>query len=333
MDYYRKVWEELEREVNEFDHRYRVRRIHLSSKLNMFIGVEKIQKVRVLLIETPKSIIIPNEINILKGMKIEKKLIDFGKKDKNEYLVFSNVFNDTMEIYEVVIENICNGLKNLTNKVLFLKELKKILFKWQYFFDKYGDCGLSYSQQKGLYGELWTLRRLLDYEDNEKILNAWTGSIKTNHDFQFTNKALEIKTTSMKEHIKVTIASEKQLDNNGLMSLYLGVLCVNEIESGETLCDIIKVLREKFKDNFMIKEIFEEKLVYAGYLDRHSNLYNKGFVKRFYKIFRVQDGFPRLTSKDIPNGVGDIKYKIAISSCSEYEVDIIKVFSDLCNGK
>jgi hypothetical protein len=47
------------------------------------------------------------------------------------------------------------------------------------------------------------------------------------------------------------------------------------------------------------------------------------------RVFDVRSGFPVLIEEGVPNGVGDVKYSIAISAISEYELAADKLQSEM----
>ena len=66
----------------------------------------------------------------------------------------------------------------------------------------------------------------------------------------------------------------------------------------------------------------------GGYFEEHRDLYNEtGYQIRQESIYNVKDGFPRLEEKDIPKGVGDVKYTIILSDASNYIIEAETLFN------
>lgn len=70
------------------------------------------------------------------------------------------------------------------------------------------------------------------------------------------------------------------------------------------------------------RTIFEDKLYASGYIRAHAPLYTTGYVYRTVSAYQVQEGFPRLVEADIPTGVGDVRYSVALSSCAPFETSM-----------
>ncbi|MEQ1678566.1 MAG: PD-(D/E)XK motif protein, partial [Chitinophagaceae bacterium] len=76
--------------------------------------------------------------------------------------------------------------------------------------------------------------------DYIQCLKAWTGPSKAIQDFQFGRWALEVKTTSGKNHQKIYVSSERQLDDSLIPAIFLYHLSLDiRNGNGETLNALI----------------------------------------------------------------------------------------------
>nr|WP_185247650.1 PD-(D/E)XK motif protein [Chryseobacterium bernardetii] len=159
------------------------------------------------------------------------------------------------------------------------------------------------------------------YSFSESIF-FWTGSDKTNHDFQLINKAVEVKTTSGKQHKKFSVSSEKQLDNKGLKHLYVSLFSVNLHENllYSTLPAIVNEICMYIQDDPIATFQFHIKLAKYGYNKAMSKRYSIGFSISEMNFFEVKDDFPRLLKTNLPKGVGDLKYSIIVAACAPFEI-------------
>ncbi len=81
-------------------------------------------------------------------------------------------------------------------------------------------------------------------------------------------------------------------------------------------------VRGALSPNAEARDLLEDLLLAAGYLDRHEQLYeNVAYVVRSHHAFHVRDGFPRLTETALPPGVGDLAYSVALSNCMPFLVE------------
>lgn len=192
--------------------------------------------------------------------------------------------------------------------------------RWQRFL-AVGAEGLSDEAQRGLWGELHFLRgALLAAFGAEAAVAAWQGHAAAHQDFLVPRGAVEVKTTSGKAPHIVRITSERQLDDRGLPALYLRHLALAVRDgAGETLPSLVAALREQLLTDAIAAERFEDALLAAGYLDAHAWRYEgRGYAVRETNDFAVRGRFPRLTERDLPAGVGDVRYALSLDACRAF---------------
>ena len=141
-------------------------------------------------------------------------------------------------------------------------------------------------------------------------------------DFQGKDWAVEAKTISINNADQITINGERQLDETLLNKLYLYHLAV-EISrmNGQTLNEKVDELRSLFSDDKAALNIFNAKLMEAGYFDHHRELYRERCYKiRKESIYVIDDSFPRIKESELRDGVSNTVYSINVSTCAEYMV-------------
>jgi hypothetical protein len=218
------------------------------------------------------------------------------------------------------------------------KELVEKLFerlaKWQALFEKIGKQGLSDELQRGLYGEIYFLRSFLtNVSDKTYCVRSWLGPERSTQDFQHSNWAVEVKTTHGNNHQRIHISSERQLDDSIVMNLFLCHLSLEiRVGNGETLNALIDSLFELVSYNTQALNIFKLKLLESGYFDTHRSIYEeKGYTIRQENLYRIFGDFPRITEKQIPKGVGDVKYSIVLSESEDWRIDYQTLISEISN--
>ena len=81
---------------------------------------------------------------------------------------------------------------------------------------------------------------------------------------------------------------------------------------------IIDRIKTMIGDNPNALSEFQNKLLRYGYFAGHHELYLYRFSLREAALYYVSSDFPRVTKKDLPNGIGSITYMLSISGCSQY---------------
>lgn len=313
------IWEELEND-RSFSHGLLLRRYSGAVMPDVFIALKSPKKIRCIAASVNNSVSINiSSFSNLRDISVEL-MPDESKPEKN-ILLLKLLSIQHKDIFSVLCEDLMTSISLLTNETQLVKELLNRFEKWKSLFDRAAAQGLSSEEQRGLYGELFFLRKFLQKNlDFISVINPWGGSEKQIRDFQFGNWSVEVKTTHGNNHQKVYISSERQLDTTNLENLFLYHLSLEVRQhSGETLNDIIQSVSDLLSADFTSLNRFKNKLLEAGYFDQHRNLYeHAGYFIRQDVFYKVENNFPRIEEKDIRNGVGDVKYSIVISQCSDF---------------
>ena len=268
--------------------------------------------------------------NKLKDIKIET-IPDERDKSK-KFLLITLLNKQHKDIFSTLCEDLIFGVSEVTNEQNLVEKLLERLAKWQSLFEKIGNQGLSAEAQRGLYGEVYFLRIFINNSSNKNhCLKSWLGPEKSVQDFQYSDWAVEVKTTHGNNHQKIHIASERQLDDAIIPNIFLYHLSLDvRVSNGEFLNSLIDEVSDLLTDNTMAYNLFKLKLLEVGYYDIHRPLYEEtGYMIRQENLYRVAGNFPRITEADIPIGVGDVRYSIILSESEEYRIDQKTLFSEI----
>jgi hypothetical protein len=213
-----------------------------------------------------------------------------------------------------------------------VKELLNRLAKWQTLFEKLGQQGLSPEAQRGLYGEIYFLRKFLtNTTDKQHCIGSWQVPSNTVQDFHCSDWAVEVKTTHGNNHQKIHISSERQLDDTVVPSIYLFHISLDVRNSfGETLNSIVEWVEDYMQNDIPELSAFRLKLFEVGYFDIHKPLYQQtGYNIRQESIYRVEGDFPRITENELRQGVGDVRYSIILADCQSYTTTETELFNQI----
>lgn len=265
-----------------------------------------------------------------KGMNFEVLALDVPKEG-TKHIGLSVEERENRDVFVTVCADLVGGLDGCTTNSARRREIVDFLARWSAFFEKHGLEGLSSEEQRGLFGELWWLRKMVQSGiDPMEVVASWKGCERSYQDFELAGRAVEVKTSMVKEPRKVQINNERQLDNRGLQSLHLFVLIMAAASAGgETLPGLVQSLRNAFSER-TVAYAFENSLAKAGYLEVHAHLYRTSYSSTKEEFFEVTEGFPRIT--EIPQGLGDLHYALVLSACSDFSSDSSEYLS-LLRGK
>ena len=317
------IWQSIQEEINSIPGEGLLeRRILPNAKSNLFLAIERPSGSRMLLFHA-KLGSVAKHLPFPGSRCFEVRTEEVKAKCLTIQLVLTN--RDFTELFDVLIQDISSFLAEEQNDDIMARKFFERLARWKVFFDRCSPNGLGENAQQGLYGELMILRDcILPNIDKKAAISAWTGPLNEVQDFQFPSCAVEVKTTSSKQHQKLSVNSERQLDESAVPLLFVVHLSFNlSLTDGETLPDIVGNLRKSLEDNTNSLMLFNDRLLESGYLDQHSDNYShRTYTLRELNVYKVEGDFPRITEKDIRNGVGDVHYTVSVAECRHFRVPL-----------
>jgi hypothetical protein len=322
------IWEELANDKS-FTKGLLFRRYSGTVLPDVYVALQRPEKLLCVYVTISEA----TEVNISNFSNLQEIQVDLyaspNEKGKN-ILIFKLLNFEHKDIFAVLSEDLITSISSETNEKKLIREILNRFEKWKSLFNKIGLQGLSPEEQRGLFGELYFLRKFLQSgNDFLSIVNTWIGTEKQVRDFQSNSWAVEVKTTHGNNHQKVHISSERQLDKSNLEYLFLYHLSLEQQQnSGETLNDIADSVAEILKTETIALNKFKSKLYEVGYFDLQRNLYDTiGYHMRQDFFYKIENDFPRIEENDIRAGVGDVKYSIILSQCTPFVVGETTVFS------
>lgn len=248
-------------------------------------------------------------------------------------LIIQLLHPNSRDIFATLCENLIQSVIKLNTEQKISRTVVNQLEKWKTLFEKNNSTGLTPAEQQGLFGELRFLQKYLAKSDTNPcdVLHTWVGVDKALCDFQGSNWAVEVKTTSTNNPQKVTINGERQLDETLLENLFLFHFSVEVSNgNGQTLCQKISEIHELLESDASALSLFNTKLFEVGYLDKHEPFYQDKFYQvRNENYYKIENDFPRIKENELRSGVSDVKYSIILAMCDEYLVTENQLFNTI----
>lgn len=321
------IWDELANDKS-FAKGLLLRRYSGAVLPDVYVAMQHPEKMFCICISISDSI----EVNISSFSNLQEIQVDLfpspTQAGKNA-LVFKLLNFQHKDIFTVLCEDLITSIATETNERKLVKEILNRFEKWKSLFNKIGLQGLTPEEQRGLFGELYFLRKYLQANTNHlEIVNTWIGTEKQVRDFQSGTWAVEVKTTHGNNHQKVHISSERQLDTTNLTDLFLYHISLEQMQnSGETLNDIVDSVIAILETDALAANKFKSKIYEVGYFELQRSLYDvAGYFIRQDIFYKVENNFPRIQENEIRVGVGDVKYSIILSQCTPFIIAENAVF-------
>jgi hypothetical protein len=299
--------------------------------LNCYVGTISFSKAKIFLLEL--DALLPVHSNyLMRFVGVEIQVLPVNKEKKELAIILLE--NYLSDIFIFFVEDIINSLTNVNNQDDAILIISEKIGSWKKLFSKFTGGLLTPQQQRGLFGELYFLRLMLEnLNDRKSAIKGWQAPTGSNQDFYYNGIAVEVK-TSKSNNSSIKISNELQLDNTGLVNLYLAFYKLNEYPGNQnTLSGLITVIRDLLsKDSELLSE-FNEKLDSLGINSETEAEYsNISYSIRDEKYYKIVPEFPQITKATIDNSIFNVSYEINPIGCSDYEYTINSIISEISNG-
>ena len=257
------------------------------------------------------------------NLNINSMKIDLTKGDSGLFLLNIKLLNEEMlDIFDYILFILLSECVSDNSEDSFVTKLLNNLKNWQRFMQSRRGI-LSEEKIQGLIAELQFMHDLIECnkEFSSYVVESWRGPERLQQDFIFENEVVEIKSIGNIDKKVIAISSLDQLQAS-VEKLYIMVYAVTKcdmLNAGVSLNRLVENLEDLLSSSS--KLILHEKLLEAGYLK------NEKYDDLKYQIRKVgsylaSDGFPKLTSGAIPDGVVNVKYGIEIDKIEQFKSSI-----------
>lgn len=253
-----------------------------------------------------------------RGITVTTRELTIHGSNQERYMDIACVDAIGHPILDLMGGEIARGLIDQTKQTIDI--IKKIMEKWRRFWGQIPQPIMTYEEQLGLFAELWFLSQWLVPKYGQDVILVWRGPWGSRHDFEWTNKSIEVKATTNTRGRIHKIHGLAQLESPENGPLYLFSVSLRE-ENGATnnLPNIIETCRDQLKNSTEGLNYFENSLVHIGYSPLFEEEYSKVNLRIVENVlFQVKDDFPRLTKLDIlsriSEGIERVDYEINLNT-------------------
>jgi hypothetical protein len=149
--------------------------------------------------------------------------------------------------------------------------------------------------QVGLFGELFTLEKIMIPARGPESVNLWSGPHQERHDFVGSEIDVEVKTTRKSRHEHDISRLDQLHTPAGRRLLIVSILLEESIAGAESVATKMDDIIELIRNDAYASDAFLAKMVQVGWSEE---LRRSGQLLRFHireaHIYEVDDNFPRL---------------------------------------
>lgn len=179
---------------------------------------------------------------------------------------------------------------------------------------------LSFNERLGLLGELSMLVWAIDEcgVDAPLAVRGWRGPDGDTNDIGLNNVRIEVKSKLSTQRQSLKISSLDQLDWDG-RNLFIAVNRFCPSDEGLSLESLSSTVSSRFAINNHGLMEFQRKLMFAGY-DPDAGYIDETFKLEGLRVYRVEEGFPRLVPGNVPLGITKVRYEITCEAINDFLV-------------
>jgi hypothetical protein len=315
------AWAALEAERRQ-EVGWHVRRVHPAAPCEVLAGMRRPDGIPGLLLEVPIDQVPPDlALPRSNGFTVETVLLGSGRDSVVRY---SLALTDRSygAVFTVLCEDVAEAAAKAPTPRAAVRNWTGRLQIWQAFMARHGSGGLADAAVTGLVGELIFLQNELAPRVGLcTAIVMWAGPHGEPNDFALPGGFVEIKATTRQAPELIDISNADQLDDSRGQIL-LGHVRLRLEGGGSTLPQLITGLRQRLAGEApQWLADFDGRLLAAGYLSAHDDLYIRGYRCDRIDLFNVAGAFPRLTRADLGAGIRTCSYTIELAACAPFAVE------------
>jgi hypothetical protein len=222
------------------------------------------------------------ESQLPQGYGFEVSRLASGPRGGNRsWLALARRTGGSLELFAMMAEDLVRLLEGGTTQDEdgLLNQFLSRIRAWQDFMDRHRDGVLSPEAELGLFGELVLVDRMIEVGmPARNVLDTWRGPLDGLQDFMPGSGSIEVKTTLSAGGFPAIITSLEQLDDSLRQPLFLAAVRLALDPSGTSLPARADAIRERLGANQAALDLFEVRLMQAGFLRTAAERYARRFL-------------------------------------------------------
>ena len=280
--------------------------------LEWHIGYQSISQRTLLLVSATEIAAIESS----KSMAVSRRR---RETDSRWTLSFELLRNEQQGVFAILCCDIIEHSRPASNEAEALKLVINRYKQWSKLLETQRSGLMDEQSRKGLLGELLFLEgRIPALASPMAAVQGWSGADGADQDFIYPDGWFEIKSIGLSA-VSVTISSLEQLkrEDDGELVVCRIDKAPPDRTGAVTLNDIVRRMSVSLIGHADALDLFRTKLSQYGYIDLQEYSEQKYYCSGVLR-YRVDESFPRLTSKNVPAQVVALRYELNLPSLADW---------------
>lgn len=315
------AWEILAAETPPAQKQLSALRIVANVGIGVSAAVDLIGR-RHLLLEVPSDESL-GDLTRIKGRRFSLGEIDqrhFSPGTKGVGLVLED--ESFRDLFAELCRSVVSEVRGSTSARAAIPAIYNRVDRWRLFMER-SRGKLSDAEVRGLIGELEILSRRVRQAGGFAALESWKAPSGSIRDFEAPDLSIEVKAYSGSQGGTVRISDPLQLVPDGTNTLLLA--CVELVETSndsDTLAAHIERMSHLLAPSQVMQSRFDDMLASYGYVEEHSEYYQRGYRVAEAKAFAVTSDFPRIDPSMLSAAVRNVTFSMLVSSLTQFAANI-----------
>jgi len=281
--------------------------------LEWYIGYQSISQ---------RTLLLVSDVAI-EAIESSKSLIVSRRRretDDRWTLSFELLRNEQQSVFAILCSDVIEHSRSAACEVDALELVINRYKQWSKLLESQRSGLMDEHRRKGLLGELLFLETRITVSGTAvSAIRGWAGADGADQDFVYPDGWFEVKSIGISA-ISVTISSLEQLDcaNAGELIIQRIDKATPDKAGAFSLNDVVYRISEALIGVSEAIDLFRAKLSAYGYIDlqeySEQKYYHTGTAR-----YRVDESFPKLTAKNIPQQIVSSHYELNIPSLIHWE--------------
>lgn len=227
-----------------------------------------------------------------------------------------------LNVFDKLVDDLADTVRGVGNSLVAERMFIKRFIEWKTLFEKEVTSILNFSEIVGLTGELYFLKEFMfsKYGIVDSI-NAWSGPLGADKDFNINDTWYEVKTKSLKKET-IHLNSHRQLISNKIG--YLTIISYEKTSlANPNASNLFSLYHEisNLIETQSLQTVFDNKLANLNFVpdEKYKEI---NLLIHEIEFYIVNEKFPQISNVEFDKVITNIEYDLFLPELKLYKVEV-----------